>query len=99
MPEFNVNSDTTAQTSSSLLSSFNQLTEQLTQVQNQINSLLADGYSTPAAQQKFQPYFEEFAKGFGQINQSLQGISSYVKQVGETFASTDSQLGAALPQS
>jgi len=34
MPEFNVNSDTTAQTSSSLLSSFNQLTEQLTQVQN-----------------------------------------------------------------
>jgi WXG100 family type VII secretion target len=99
MPEFNVNSDTTAQTSTSLLNSFNQLTEQLTQVRNQIQSLLADGYSTPAAQQKFQPYFEEFAKGFSSINQSLQGISSYVKQVGETFANTDSQLGSSLPQS
>jgi WXG100 family type VII secretion target len=99
MPEFNVNSDTTAQTSASLLNSFNDLTGQLTTVRNQINSLLADGYSTPAAQQKFQPYFEEFASGFNSINQSLQGISSYVKQVGETFASTDTQLGASLPQS
>jgi WXG100 family type VII secretion target len=99
MPEFNVNSDTTAQTSASLLNSFNDLTEQLSQVRNQIQSLLADGYSTPAAQQKFQPYFEEFAQGFNSINQSLQGISSYVKQVGESFASTDTQLGASLPQS
>jgi WXG100 family type VII secretion target len=99
MPEFNVNSDTTAQTSSSLLNSFNQLSEQLTQVNSQVNSLLADGYSTPAAQAKFQPYFEEFAKGFSQVNQSLQGISTYVKQVGETFQNTDTQLGASLPQS
>ena len=99
MPEFNVNSDTTDQASATLLNNFNQLTEMLSQVRSQIQSLLSDGYQTPAAQQKFEPFFEEFAQGFNSINQSLQGISSYVKSVGQAFDSTDTQLGASLPSS
>lgn len=97
MPDFAVNSDTTAQTSSALLNDFSQLTDKLTEVRGKIQNLLSDGYRTPAAQQKFQPFFDEFAKGFDQVNQSLQGIGQYVKSVGDAFDSTDNQLGSSLP--
>ena len=96
MPNFAVNSDETASTSQALLNDFTQLQDKLTEVKGKISSLLANGYSTPAAQQKFQPFFDEFAKGFDQVNQGLQGIGQYVKSVGEAFDQTDTQLGSNL---
>lgn len=93
MPNFAVNSEETAQTSAGLINDFSQLQDKLTEVRGKIQGLLANGYATPAAQQKFQPYFEEFARGFEQINQSLEGIGTYVRTVGEAFADTDAQLG------
>jgi WXG100 family type VII secretion target len=96
MPNFNVNSDETASTSQALLSDFSQLTDKLSEVRNKIQSLLSNGYSTPAAQQKFSPFFDEFAKGFQTVNDSLQGIGQYVKSVGDAFDQTDSQLGNNL---
>ncbi|GGN44752.1 WXG100 family type VII secretion target [Streptomyces fuscichromogenes] len=96
MPNFNVNSDETASTSQALLSDFQQLTDKLSEVRNKIQSLLSNGYSTPAAQQKFSPFFDEFAKGFQQVNDSLQGIGQYVKSVGDAFDQTDSDLGNNL---
>ncbi|GIF77728.1 WXG100 family type VII secretion target [Asanoa siamensis] len=96
MPNFSVNSDETAQTSAALLNDFTQLQDKLSEVRGKVQGLLAQGYSTPAAQQKFQPFFDEFARGFEQINQSLEGISTYVRTVGEAFASADEQLGAQL---
>ncbi|KIF72963.1 WXG-like protein [Streptomyces sp. 150FB] len=96
MPNFAVNSDETASTSQALLNDFTTLQDKLTEVKGKISSLLANGYSTPAAQQKFQPFFDEFAKGFDQVNQGLQGIGQYVKSVGEAFDQTDTQLGSNL---
>ncbi|MEU5540467.1 WXG100 family type VII secretion target [Streptomyces sp. NPDC020362] len=96
MPNYSVNSDTTASTSQALLNDFSQLQDKLNEVKGKISNLLADGYSTPAAQQKFSPFFDEFAKGFDQVNQGLQGIGQYVKTVGEAFDQTDSQLGSNL---
>ena len=96
MPNFNVKSDETASTSEALLSDFSQLTDKLSEVRNKIQSLLSNGYSTPAAQQKFSPFFDEFAKGFQTVNDSLQGIGQYVKSVGDAFDETDSQLGNNL---
>ncbi|MFJ9632436.1 WXG100 family type VII secretion target [Streptomyces sp. NPDC091280] len=96
MPNYAVNSDTTSSTSQALLNDFSQLQDKLNEVKGKISSLLADGYSTPAAQQKFSPFFDEFAKGFDQVNQGLQGIGQYVKAVGEAFDQTDNQLGSNL---
>ncbi|TQJ47346.1 WXG100 family type VII secretion target [Streptomyces sp. NBC_00080] len=96
MPNFAVNSDETAAASASLLNDFSSLQDKLTEVRGKITQLLAQGYSTPAAQQKFQPFFDEFAKGFEQVNQGLQGISQYVKAVGDAFSQTDEQLGSNL---
>ena len=96
MPDFRVNSDETASTSQALLNDFGQLQDKLNEVRGKITSLLANGYSTPAAQQKFSPFFDEFAKGFDSVNQSLQGIGQYVKSVGEAFNQTDDQLGSNL---
>ncbi|MFF3752464.1 WXG100 family type VII secretion target [Streptomyces sp. NPDC002018] len=96
MPNFAVNSDETATASQSLLNDFSQLQDKLTEVRGRISQLLANGYSTPAAQQKFQPFFDEFAKGFDQVNQGLQGIGQYVKAVGDAFSQTDEQLGSNL---
>ena len=97
MPDFAVNSDTTAQASSALLNDFSQLTDKLSEVRGKIQNLLADGYRTPAAEQQFKPFVDEFAKGFQQVNDSLQGIGQYVKSVGDAFDNTDSQLGSSLP--
>ena len=96
MPDYKVNSDETASTSQALMSDFGQLQDKLTEVKGKITSLLSNGYSTPAAQQKFQPFFDEFAKSFDQMNQSLQGIGTYVKSVGDAFSDADSQLGSNL---
>ena len=96
MPDYKINSDETASTSQALLNDFAQLQDKLTEVRGKIQSLLANGYSTPAAQQKFSPFFDEFAKGFDQVNQGLQGIGQYVRTVGEAFTQTDDQLGANL---
>ena len=96
MPDYKVNSDETASTSQALLSDFQQLEDKLSEVRNKISSLLSNGYSTPAAQKKFSPFFEEFAKGFKQVNQGLQGIGQYVKSVGDAYTQTDDQLGSNL---
>jgi len=96
MPDFAVNSEETAQTSQQLLSDFSQLQDKLTDVKGKVQNLLSQGYRTPAAQAKFSPFFDEFSKGFEQVNQGLQGIGTYVKAVGDAFSQTDSDLGSKL---
>lgn len=96
MPDFAVNSDETSSTSAALLNDFTELQNKLVDVRGKVQALLSQGYRTPAAQQKFQPFFDEFAKGFDQVNQGLQGIGNYVKSVGEAFVSTDQELGSKL---
>ncbi|GAA3599166.1 hypothetical protein GCM10022223_13250 [Kineosporia mesophila] len=96
MPDYKINSDETAATSQALLNDFTQLQDKLTEVRGKIQNLLANGYSTPAAQQKFSPFFDEFGKGFEQVNTGLQGIGQYVRSVGEAFTQTDDQLGSNL---
>ena len=96
MPDYKVNSDETAQTSAALLNDFSQLEDKLREVKQKVSGLLANGYQTPSAQAKFSPFFDEFAKGFDQVNQGLNGIQQYVKSVGDTFSQTDDQLGSNL---
>jgi WXG100 family type VII secretion target len=96
MPDFAVNSDETASTSAALLNDFTELQDKLNQVRSKVQALLAQGYRTPAAQQKFEPFFEEFSKGFEQVNQGLEGIGQYVKAVGDAFQQADEQLGSNL---
>ncbi|MDA2803763.1 WXG100 family type VII secretion target [Nocardiopsis suaedae] len=96
MPKFEVDSDRTEETSGSLAADFADFQERLADIKNKVEGLIADGYSTPAAQQKFQPFFEEFHSGFEQVNDGLEGISKYVKQVGDTFSDTDQKLGEGL---
>jgi len=96
MPDFAVNSEETSQASAALLNDFSQLQDKLVEVRGMVQNLLAQGYRTPAAQQKFQPFFDEFAKGFDQVNQGLQGIGNYVRSVGEAFSSTDQDRGSPL---
>ena len=96
MPDYNVNSEETNSTSQALLNDFTQLQDKLTEVKGKVSGLLANGYKTPTAQQKFSPFFDEFAKGFDQVNQGLQGIGQYVRTVGDAFSQTDDQLGQNL---
>ncbi|MBJ2121846.1 MULTISPECIES: WXG100 family type VII secretion target [Arthrobacter] len=96
MPKFDVDSEATESTSSEMMNHFAELQAKLTVVRSKIDGLLAEGYRTPAAQQRFQPFFEEFARGFDQVNQSLEGIGQYVRNVGQAFNETDNQLGATL---
>jgi WXG100 family type VII secretion target len=96
VPEYKINSDETASTSQALLNDFSTLQDKLAEVKGKVATLLSSGYSTPAAQQRFSPFFDEFVRSFDQMNQSLQGIGTYVKSVGEKFAEADNQVGTQL---
>ncbi|WP_017581441.1 WXG100 family type VII secretion target [Nocardiopsis valliformis] len=96
MPNYAVNTDKTEEVSGSLAADFAEFQEKMTAIKTKVDNLVADGYSTPAAEQDFQPFFETFAEGFEQVNSGLEGISKYVKSVGETFQETDKTLGDGL---
>lgn len=96
MPTFQVNSDKTEETSGSLASDFAEFQERLESIKGKVDGLIADGYNTPAAEKHFKPFFEEFSEGFKSVNEGLDGISKYVKQVGDTFSETDESLGQNL---
>lgn len=96
MPDFKVKSESTESTSQTLLNDFNQLEDLLSTVKKAVDDLLAEGYSTPSAQQTFSPFFDKFAQGFKQVNDGLQGISQYVKGVGEAFIDADQGLASKL---
>lgn len=96
MPKYEVNTDRTEETSSSLATDFAEFQERMTDIKGKVDGLIADGYNTPAAEDKFRPFFEDFAEGFEQVNEGLEGISKYVQQVGDTFSSTDEELGSGL---
>ncbi|PWV45728.1 MULTISPECIES: WXG100 family type VII secretion target [Nocardiopsis] len=96
MPAYNVDSDKTEETSGSLTQEFNEFTERLQSIKNKVDALISDGYSTPAAEKHFRPFFEDFNSGFEDVNKGLEGIAKYLKQVGTTFSETDEKLGEGL---
>ncbi|GAA3730348.1 WXG100 family type VII secretion target [Salinactinospora qingdaonensis] len=96
MPSYSVDSDRTAETSSSLISEFEEFQERLEGIKSKVDGLLEDGYNTPGAEKDFKPFFEQFHQGFKDVNNGLEGIGKYVKQVGDSFQSTDEELGKGL---
>ncbi|GAB3206735.1 WXG100 family type VII secretion target [Marinactinospora thermotolerans] len=96
MPVYSVDSDKTSETSSSLLADFNDFQERLETIKSKVDGLLEDGYKTPGAEKDFKPFFEQFHQGFKDVNDGLEGISKYVKQVGDSFDETDTKLGEGL---
>lgn len=96
MPKFEVDTDKTEETSSSLAADFAEFQEKMETIKTKVDGLISDGYSTPAAERDFRPFFEEFTDGFEQVNSGLEGISKYVKGVGDTFSETDQSLGDGL---
>ena len=93
MPQFSVNSDLTASTAQATTGQVAALQDKLHEVKNSINSLLTDGFQTPAAQQKFSPFVDQFTKDFAQINDTLTQIGQFVRSVGEAYEKTDEQVG------
>jgi uncharacterized protein YukE len=98
MPDYHVNSDRTGETSAQLLADFQTATDMLGQIRIRVDGLLSDGYTTPAAEAQFKPFFDQFHTGMTQTVQGLQGIGQYVKGVGDAFDQTDTGLGQSLAQ-
>ncbi|XKK41431.1 WXG100 family type VII secretion target [Nocardiopsis sp. ARC36] len=96
MPRFDIDSDRTEETSGSLMADFTEFQERLAAIKTRVDGLISDGYSTPAAEKNFRPFFEEFNTGFEGVNKGLEGIAKYVKTVGDTFTDTDQKLGEGL---
>ncbi|GLZ81188.1 hypothetical protein Afil01_59950 [Actinorhabdospora filicis] len=92
MPEFYIDSAETESTSASLQSKFHDLVNTINMAKSDVDALIANGYKTPAAEQKFGPYFAEFHQGVQKVLEGLDGISQYVKAVGTAFEGTDTEL-------
>ncbi|PMR57343.1 MULTISPECIES: WXG100 family type VII secretion target, partial [Micromonospora] len=72
------------------------LLDGMNQAKSKIDTLIQGGYNTPAAQQKFGPYFDEYKGSVDQTLNGMEGISQYLTQVSDAFSETDNQTGASL---
>jgi hypothetical protein len=81
-------------TTDDTLADFARLQEALIEARRRIQHLLGRGYPSAAARQRLEPYFDEFARGFDQVNGGLRGISDYLLTVDPaTGSDLDSRLG------
>lgn len=79
-------------TTDDTLAEFARLQEALIDARGRIQHLLGRGYPSAAARARFEPYFDEFARGFDQVNGGLRGISDYVRSVPGAVRAADSDL-------
>jgi type VII secretion effector (TIGR04197 family) len=96
MPRFNVDTEQLDDASNWLKQHMQQLISEMQTAKSKIDALIADGYSTPAAQQKFEPYFDEYKNSVDKTLQGMEGISQYLQQVGTAFSDTDTHTASSL---
>ncbi|MGW1024044.1 WXG100 family type VII secretion target [Streptomyces sp. NPDC002577] len=96
MADYLVNDEKTAATASTTMNEYDIAKAQLTKIKGDLDALTADGYNTPSAKDKFQPFVEEFMNSYNQVTDGLTGISDYVRKYGEAIAQLDSDMGNSL---
>ncbi|MBM0277246.1 WXG100 family type VII secretion target [Micromonospora tarensis] len=96
MATYHIVSEDIQESASWLQQNMQTLLDGMTQAKSKIDTLIQGGYNTPAAQQQFQPYFDEYKSSVDQTLEGMEGISQYLTQVGDAFAETDSQTGSSL---
>jgi WXG100 family type VII secretion target len=72
------------------------ITETLTNLQTQVNNLVASGFQTDAASGAFQGSYEEFTTGATQAIEGLEGMASFLEQAAQTLQDVDSQLASGI---
>ena len=96
MATYHIVSEDMQEASSWLKQNMQTLLDGMTQAKSKIDALIQGGYNTPAAQQQFGPYFEEYKGSVDQTLHGMEGISQYLTQVSDAFSDTDAQTGASL---
>ncbi|MEU9605583.1 WXG100 family type VII secretion target [Streptomyces sp. NPDC048057] len=96
MADYIVNDEKLNQTAANTMNQYDVAIAQLQAIQTELRGLVSDGYNTPAAKTDFVDFCEQFFKGYDSVVQGLQGVSKYVKGVGDGFAQLDRDLGASL---
>ncbi|QDY79432.1 WXG100 family type VII secretion target [Streptomyces qinzhouensis] len=96
MADYIVNDERLNQTAASTMNQYDTAIAQLQAIRTELTNLTSDGYNTPAAKADFLPFCEDFFRGYDSVVQGLQGISKYVKGVGDGFSQLDRDLGASL---
>jgi type VII secretion effector (TIGR04197 family) len=93
---YHVQTEDIQESASWLQQNMQTLLDGMTEAKNKIDTLIQGGYSTPAAQAKFGPYFDEYKTGVDQTLRGMEGISQYLTQVGTAFEDTDTQTANSL---
>ena len=68
----------------------------LTQLKNQVQQLVENGYVSDVSSKQFQASYEEFDKGARQTIEGLEGMNSYLNSAADAFQQTDEQLSQQL---
>lgn len=79
-----------------LLARHEHMIAQINHARSEVSALVEHGYTTPAAREKFSPYFTRFADGAAQTIDGLTGIAEYLKIVVDAFGELDTNLGTAF---
>lgn len=96
MPDYNIHSEKIEEAGRKLLNDSGNLQSLLDTVRREIGDVLADGYSTPGAKAKFEPFFNEFAGNFQKIKDSLDGIQKYLNTLPDIFDRADQDAASGL---
>lgn len=96
MPNVNVTYEEMRNAGQQLVAGQQDIESRLTQLKNQIESLVSGGYVTDQSSQAFQSSYEQFDKGARQCMDGLHGMSQYLHKAADTFQQTDQSLASQI---
>ncbi|NYE93913.1 WXG100 family type VII secretion target [Psychromicrobium silvestre] len=68
----------------------------LSELQRQIQSLVASGYVTDSSSKAFEAEYAQFTHGAQQAVSGLEGLAAYLRHASQTLESTDQHLASKL---
>ncbi|BDH09486.1 MULTISPECIES: WXG100 family type VII secretion target [Streptomyces] len=73
-----------------------QMQQSLHEANTKMDEMVEAAYSTPGAESKFRPYWEEYKNGTQNAIEGLHGVSEFIKQVADAFVDTDDQTSGSI---
>lgn len=94
MSNVNINYEAVTSAANFVNTHFQSISDSLSQLKNQIDSLQANGFQTDQAGPQFQEAYSQFNQGATQVINNLPTISQYLHNVVSGFQQLDQQLAS-----
>lgn len=96
MANLNVTYEEMRTAANNLVSGKEQLVQQLSALQAQVNNLVSSGFVTDQASGAFQTSYDQFTKGTTEAVNGLDGMSMFLTSAADALQNVDSELARGI---